>query len=96
MQDDPGALLAGRQGPVFVAGRAGMDLYPVPVGSKIRQAREFQEKFGLEKCGGSDLHQQTAKMPIGRFGIHFDLIDERLLSPAAPETWTIHRESTAS
>lgn len=60
-----------------------------------RQAREFQEKFGLEKCGGSDLHQQTAKMPIGRFGIHFDLIDERLLNPAAPETWTIHRESTA-
>ena len=36
------------------------------------------------------------QMPIGRFGIHFDLIDERLLNPAAPETWTIHRESTAS
>ena len=46
MQDDPGALLAGRQGPVFVAGRAGMDLYPVPVGSKIRQAREFQADLG--------------------------------------------------
>ena len=57
-----------------------------------RQAREFQENFGLEKCGGSDLHQQTARMPIGRFGIHFDLIDERLLTPAAPETWAIRRE----
>ena len=46
MQDDPGALLADRQGPVLVAGRAGMDLYPVPVGSKIRQAREFQADLG--------------------------------------------------
>lgn len=61
-----------------------------------RLAREFQEKNRLERCGGSDLHQQTARMPVGRFGIHFELIDERLLNPTKPELWTIPRKASTT
>ena len=61
-----------------------------------RRARDFQEAHQLERCGGSDLHQQTARMPIGRFGIDLDRLDPRLIQPAAPQNWTIKGAISAS
>jgi hypothetical protein len=46
IQDGSNIWPADRPGPVFVVGRAGMDLYPIPVGSKIKMAHQFQADLG--------------------------------------------------
>jgi 5-dehydro-2-deoxygluconokinase len=46
IQDGSNIWPADRPGPVFVVGRAGMDLYPIPVGSKIKKAHQFQADLG--------------------------------------------------
>ena len=50
-------------------------------------AREFQEKHQLGVCGGSALHQQTTRLPLGRFGVDFDRLDPRLLNPTPACDW---------
>ncbi len=48
-----------------------------------KYAREFQENHGLGICGGSDLHQESGRFVLGRFGIDIQRLDRRLVIPVA-------------
>lgn len=85
----------------IVVGRAGMDLYPEPAGTKIAEAAQFSAMLGgsaaniaagLARLGAQvDLMTALSDDPVGRFcAARLDAfgIGQRLISRSGPETRT--------